>query len=222
MKAFIFDLDGVLTDTAEFHYRAWKKLGERIGISFDREFNEQLKGISRMESLERILAYGNKEEEFTEEEKKQLAAEKNEDYKELITQITPEDLLPGIPEFLEEIKENDIRMAIASASRNAPVILERLGIMEEFDAIVDPAQLQRGKPDPEIFLKGAELLGVPPNECVGIEDAEAGIEAINAAGMFSVGVGTPQSMKDADYSVEHTDQLTLAGILEAAREKQYL
>lgn len=222
MKAFIFDLDGVLTDTAEFHYQAWKKLGERIGISFGREFNEQLKGISRMESLERILAYGNKEEAFTDEEKKKLAAEKNEDYKELITQITPKDLLPGIPEFLDDIKGSGIRMAIASASRNAPVILERLGIMKEFDAIVDPAKLQRGKPDPEIFLTGAELLGVQPSECVGIEDAEAGIEAINAAGMFSVGVGTPQSMKEADYSVEHTDQLSLSAILEAARQKQYL
>lgn len=219
IKGFVFDLDGVLTDTAEYHYQAWKRLGEKIGVSFGREFNEQLKGISRMDSLERILAYGNKESEFTQDEKEKLAAEKNEDYKELIKQITPEDLLPGIPEFLKELKEKDMRLSIASASKNAPVILERLGILDQFDGIVNPADLENGKPDPEIFLKGAKMLGLSVSECVGIEDAEAGIEAINSAQMFSVGVGSPESMKEADYIVENTADLSLESILDAA-EKQ--
>lgn len=218
IKGFIFDLDGVLTDTAEYHYKAWKELGEKIGISFGREFNEQLKGISRMDSLERILVYGNKEEKFTEQEKLELATEKNEDYKELIKQITPNDLLPGIPEFLQELKENNMRCAIASASKNAPVILERLGITESFEGIVNPADLTRGKPDPEIFIKGADILGLHPSECVGIEDAEAGIDAINAANMFSVGVGSPESMTEADYSVETTSELSLRAILDAVHK----
>lgn len=219
IKGFVFDLDGVLTDTAEYHYLAWQELGEKIGISFDREFNEQLKGISRMDSLERILAYGHKSNLYSEEKKMILADEKNEDYKKLITQITPADLLPGIPELLNEIKTSEIKLALASASKNGPVILERLGIADLFDTVVDPATLKKGKPDPEIFIKGAEQLGLRPEECVGVEDAEAGIEAINVAGMFSVGVGNEPSMKAADLFVASTADLRLSTILAAVQNK---
>lgn len=215
LKGIIFDLDGVLTDTAEFHYRAWKELGEKLGISFDRNFNENLKGISRMDSLERILEYGGKAEAFTAEEKAAFAEEKNNRYKELIKKITPKDILPGMKNFIADCQSRHLRLALASASKNAPVILEQLGLENAFDSIVDPATLQKGKPDPEIFLKGAELLGMRPEECAGIEDAEAGIEAIHAAGMLSVGVGSPQSMKQADLFVEKTEDLQLDEIIRA-------
>ncbi|MGX6979607.1 beta-phosphoglucomutase [Vagococcus elongatus] len=216
IKGFLFDLDGVITDSAEYHYRAWKKLAEKIDIKIDREFNEQLKGVDRMNSLERILKYGNKENDFTEQEKAALAVEKNDDYLTLIQLITPEDILPGIMELMNKIKEHDLKMGLTSASKNAPFILEKLGISEMFDIVVDPATLSKSKPDPEIFLKGAQLLGLEPSQCIGVEDAEAGIESIRKAGMFSVGVGDEVSMRDADYRVETTAQLDFDKIMAAA------
>lgn len=216
IKGLIFDLDGVITDTAEYHYLAWKSLAEKIGIEIDRAFNEQLKGISRMESLELILQHGNKSEAYTLEEKETLATQKNEEYKEYIKQVTPDDLLPGIAELLRDAREQGIKMSLASASKNAPEIMQRLEIDGLFEGIVDPASLKAGKPDPEIFIRGAELLGLSVKECVGLEDAEAGIESINAAGMFSVGVGSKEAMKEADYAVENTSELDLKTILEKA------
>lgn len=220
IKGFVFDLDGVLTDTAEYHYLAWQELGKKIGISIDRVFNEQLKGISRMDSLERILAYGHKSDVYSEEEKLKLAEEKNEDYKKLITKISSANLLPGIKEFMAELKRADMKLALASASKNGPDILNLLGIADIFDTIVDPAALVNGKPDPEIFIKGAKQLNLSPEECIGVEDAEAGIQSINAAGMFSVGVGTKESMKFADMFVLETAQLNVASILAAAQKKK--
>lgn len=213
IKGFIFDLDGVLTDTAEYHYMAWKKLAEEIGIVIDRTFNEQLKGISRLDSLERILAHGNKENDFSEDGKQKLANQKNEEYKKLIQQITPDDLLEGIDDFLTELEEAEMKLALASASKNAPTILDKLAIADKFSRIVNPKELKNGKPDPEIFLKGAALLELKPEECIGIEDAKAGIQSINRAGMFSVGVGKGSSMKEADYYVENTSELHLSTIL---------
>lgn len=218
IKGFIFDLDGVLTDTAEYHYLAWKKLADRLGIQLDREMNEQLKGISRMDSLDRILAIGNQMDRYTLEEKEKLADEKNEDYKELILEVTPNDLLPGIANLLADLRAKDIRLALASASKNGPVIMERLGIADMFDTVVDPATLAKGKPDPEIFIKGAQQLKLKPIECVGVEDAQAGIESINAAGIFSVGVGTKEMMKEADYAVTSTQELKLEEILKRANQ----
>lgn len=220
IKGFVFDLDGVLTDTAEYHYLAWQELGKKIGISIDRVFNEQLKGISRMDSLERILAYGCKSDVYSEEEKLKLAEEKNEDYKKLITKISSANLLPGIKEFMAELKRADMKLALASASKNGPDILNLLGIADMFDTIVDPAALVNGKPDPEIFIKGAKQLNLSPEECIGVEDAEAGIQSINAAGMFSVGVGTQESMKFADMFVSETAHLNVASILAAAQKKK--
>lgn len=216
IKGLIFDLDGVITDTAEFHYIAWKSLAENIGIEIDREFNEQLKGISRMESLELILKHGGKELNYTEVEKEELAAQKNDEYKESIKEITPADLLPGIEKLLKEAKERNMGLVLASASKNGPAIMENLQITDLFDGVVDPASLKAGKPDPEIFVRGAEMLGLKTEECVGLEDAEAGIEAINKANMFSVGVGATEAMKEADYAVEDTSQLDLNTILEKA------
>lgn len=216
IKGLIFDLDGVITDTAEYHYLAWKSLAEKIDISIDRKFNEQLKGISRMESLELILQHGNKADAYTDAEKEELATQKNEEYKEYIKEITPADLLPGIDTLLKEAKERGMGMALASASKNGPEIMKRLEIEDLFDGVVDPASLKAGKPDPEIFFRGAEILGLSVDECIGLEDAEAGIESINGAGMFSVGVGSKEAMKEADYAVESTADLILDRLVEKA------
>lgn len=223
LKGIIFDLDGVLTDTAEFHYVAWKALGKKIGIDFDRAFNENLKGISRMDSLERILKHGGKANYYSFEEKKELAHEKNEYYKDLIKKITPADILPGVQRFMEDSQRKGLCLALASASKNGPTILESLGMSDQFKAVVDPATLTAGKPNPEIFLEAAKQLGLSPKECIGIEDAEAGIASINAAGMFSVGVGTPESMKDADFFVKDTSELDLEKIItEFNRKSSFL
>ena len=216
IKGFIFDLDGVLTDTAEYHYQAWKRLADKLTIPLDREMNEHLKGISRMDSLDYILAIGNRTEAYSFEEKERLADEKNEDYKKLILDVTPAGLLPGIADLLADLKEAGIRLALASASKNGPVIMEKLGIADLFETVVDPAGLKNGKPDPEIFIKGAKQLNLTPKECVGVEDAQAGIESINAAGFFSVGVGTKEMMKKAGYAVAETSELRLAEILKKA------
>lgn len=207
MKAVIFDLDGVITDTAEYHYLAWKSLANELQLPFDKQYNEKLKGVSRMESLELILALGNVS--YSEEEKKALAEKKNDLYKEMIKQVTPKDLLPGIETLLTELQEASIKTALASASKNAPFILDRLGVTHYFNHIVDVNLIKKGKPDPEIFLTGAAKLGVLPQNCIGIEDAEAGIESILAAGMYAVGVGTPAQMQKADLIVSSTADLSL-------------
>src|SRR5699024_8067907 len=165
-KGFVFDLDGVITDTAKFHYIAWKELGHELGIEIDLQFNEQLKGISRMDSLERILVHGGRENDFTAEQKEELAAKKNQHYVTLLQKLTPEDLLPGVKDFLDQAQALGIPCAIASASKNAPFILEKLGVIDEFDAIVDPATLTKGKPDPEIFVKACELIHVAPGDAI--------------------------------------------------------
>lgn len=213
VKAFIFDLDGVITDTAEFHYLAWKKLAEEIGIDFDRDDNEKLKGISRMESLERILQLGAKERSFTDVEKTELAGKKNSYYVQLIKQLTPEDRLPGMGELLVEIRESGYKIGLASVSKNALTVIRALRLDHQFDAIIDAATVRKGKPDPEIFLRAAEELGVLPEECIGIEDAEAGVEAIKHAGMFAVGIGSPQVLNKADVVYEHTSHLSLSELL---------
>jgi alpha,alpha-trehalose phosphorylase len=214
LEAVIFDLDGVITDSAEYHYQAWKRLCEELEIPFDREFNHNLRGVGRMESLELILSRV-PEREYSLEEKRTLAARKNDYYRELIRQITPDDLLPGIPQLLRDLRDADIRIALASASRNAPTIVEQLQIGDLLDVTTDPARLQKGKPDPEQFFMAAEMLGLPYRNCVGVEDAQAGVEAINAAGMFSVGIGS--YLEGADWTCSETSELTL----ERLREEFY-
>lgn len=218
LKGIIFDLDGVITDTAEYHYLAWKKTAEAIGVPFNREFNEELKGVSRMDSLFKILDHGRIREQFSEAQVEELAHDKNMYYQELIKEITPNDLLPGIEAFLTECKEAGLKIGLASASKNGPVILDRLEVTSFFDTIVDPGTLKKGKPDPEIFVKAAEQLQLQVNECVGVEDAEAGIQAIKGANMFAVGVGTPERMKLADWQVGSTAEITLARLKEKLAE----
>lgn len=198
LKAVIFDLDGVVTDSAKYHYLAWKELADELNIPFDEEYNEKLKGVSRMESLELILKNGNAENNYSAEEKARLADKKNEHYKELIKEITPADMLPGIENFLKEIKANNIKTALASVSKNAPFIIKQLQAEKYFDYIADAAAVPNAKPFPDIFLVGAEALEVKPENCIGVEDARTGIEAIHRAGMLAVGVGTPAEMEEAD------------------------
>jgi beta-phosphoglucomutase len=212
-KAFIFDLDGVITDTAEFHFLAWGKLAKGLGITIDRKFNEKLKGISRRESLELILAL-KPSLQFSHREKEQLAANKNEHYKEFINTITPDHILPGINALLETIKDCDIKIALGSASKNGPAVLGRLGLIDFFDYIVDAGTVTKGKPDPETFVTAADYLQLPYEECIGVEDASAGVEAIKSANMFAVGVGSKKHLTNADYVVEDTSELKFEKILE--------
>jgi beta-phosphoglucomutase len=219
LQAFIFDLDGVITDTAEYHYLAWKALGEELGIPFTREFNEELKGVSRMDSLEKILALGSRGNNFSLEEKEALATKKNEHYVRLIANISPDDILPGIKGLITEIKEKGYRLGLASVSKNAFKVMDSLGIRGEFDVIVDAATIAKGKPDPEIFLTAAKLLNVDPLACIGIEDAAAGVDSIKDAGMFAVGVGSETSLAKADIIYSSTEQLSLSNIMNAYQKK---
>lgn len=204
IRAFIFDLDGVIADTAVFHFQAWKALANRLGFDIDHEFNETLKGVGRMDSLNRVLAHGNVQ--MSEAEKQREAQEKNDEYVELISHMTPADLLPGAREALLSVRSAGLKVALASASKNGPMIIERLGVAALFDTIVDPALLKNGKPDPEIFLKAAEQLHCAPSECIGVEDAISGIAAIRSAGMFAVGVGQPDVLTQANIVIPDLHQ----------------
>lgn len=215
LKAVIFDLDGVITDTAEYHFLAWKVLSEELDIPFTREFNEKLKGISRMESLERILVFGGKQDQFSEKEKAELAKRKNDHYCRLIKEITPNDILPGINEFIASIKSHGLKIGLASVSKNAFTVMNRLELTNEFDAIIDVATILKGKPDPEIFLRAAEQLEVEPNTCIGIEDAESGVAAIKAAKMFAVGIGNKERLAHADLIYSTTMELQFDEISKA-------
>ncbi|MCT8137040.1 beta-phosphoglucomutase [Anaerobacillus sp. CMMVII] len=214
LKAVIFDLDGVITDTAEYHFLAWRNLAESLGISFTRDQNELLKGISRMESLDLILELGGKSLEYSDEEKIALAERKNENYLKLISNITPKDILPGIKELLVELKGNDIKIGLASASKNAFQVINSLELNDYFDFIVNAANVKNGKPDPEIFRTAADILQVSYENCVGIEDAEAGVAAIKAANMFAIGIGSEEALKQADVIYKDTTELTYAKIVD--------
>ncbi|ENN7063091.1 beta-phosphoglucomutase [Listeria monocytogenes] len=216
LKGVVFDLDGVITDTAHYHYLAWKKTAESIGIEFDEAFNENLKGVSRIDSLLLILRKDGRENDFTEEQIEALAADKNEFYVSLLKEITPADVLPGIKELIVDLKKQNLKCAIASVSKNARTVLSALEMEQEFDYIVDAAKITKSKPDPEIFVEACRGLGLETSEVVGIEDAQAGIEAINAAGIVSVGVGS--GLRDADMTVKSTGLLDLR-ILEILHSK---
>ncbi|MGB9990228.1 beta-phosphoglucomutase [Pseudoduganella rhizocola] len=198
-KAVIFDLDGVITDTARYHYLAWKRLADSQGVHFDEEANEHLKGIDRMGSLDLILAGAKRQ--YTPEEKLALAHDKNEHYKELISSMSPADLLPGAVQALDACRAAGLKIGLASVSKNAFSVLDSLGIRDKFDYVVDAATIARGKPDPEIFLKAARELGVAPEECLGVEDAVAGVASIKSAGMFALGIGDPAILAQADVVI---------------------
>ncbi|EUJ39202.1 beta-phosphoglucomutase [Brochothrix campestris] len=212
MKAVIFDLDGVIADTARFHFVAWQQLATELGITIDGQFNEQLKGISRTESLARILAHGGKTGLYSQVQLDQFAERKNDNYLQLISRLDANDILPGIVAFLDEIAAAGLSVALASASRNGPFILSKLGLSERFDTIVDPAQLAAGKPAPDIYLTAAAQLNVAPSDCVGVEDALAGVEAINAAKMVSIAVGDETELAPANHIFASTAGLKLATV----------
>lgn len=195
-KAFLFDMDGVITETNHQHFEAWRELASEIGISIDLEFNEQLKGVSRRDSLLRILSYGGKDNDFTEEEIESMMEVKNNHYLSLINEFTQENLFPGVYELLERLKENGVVSVLTSASKNAPMLLEKLNIEKMFKGVVNPAEV-RGKPNPDIFLKGAEIGGYSPEDCIGVEDAQSGIDAIKGAGMKAIAIG--HHLEGADY-----------------------
>lgn len=205
MRAAIFDLDGVIVNTARYHYLAWKRLANELGFDFTEQDNERLKGVSRARSLEILLEIGGLS--LDETSKQALAAKKNAWYVEYIRRMDASEILPGATEYLSLLRERGVKTALGSASQNAPLILERLGLTQMFDAIVDGRLVQRAKPDPEVFLRAAEALGIPPAECVVFEDAEAGVEAARRADMGCVGIGDPVVLRNADVIVRGLDQL---------------
>ncbi len=199
MRAAIFDLDGVIVDTAKYHYLAWKRLANECGFDFTEADNERLKGVSRIRSLEILLQIGGLT--FDDGPKAQMAAQKNEWYVDYIRHMDVSEILPGAIEYLQRLRAKGVKTALGSASRNAPLILERLGISALFDVIVDGNKVTKAKPDPEVFLRAADELGIPPASCVVFEDAEAGIEAAHRAGMGAVGIGNPFILKEADIVI---------------------
>lgn len=205
IKACIFDLDGVIVDTAKYHYLAWRRLAEMLGFEFTEKDNERLKGVSRMRSLEILLEVGGKS--ATPEQMEKWAKEKNEWYVDYITKMGAEEILPGVVPFLEQLRAHSIKIALGSASKNAMLILDRLGLTSYFDAIVDGTKVSAAKPDPEVFLVAAKSLNTPADCCVVFEDAEAGIEAAKKGGMFAIGIGNPDVLKDADVVVSGIAQL---------------
>jgi beta-phosphoglucomutase len=210
IRGFIFDLDGVLTDTAEYHYRGWKRLADELGIPFTREANEALRGIPRRASLLMILG----DRQFPEEQLEQMMERKNRYYQEFIREITPRDLLPGASDLLGEIRAAGLKSALGSASKNAAEVLERLGIAHLLDAIADGHSVARQKPAPDLFLYAAARLGLPPEECVVVEDAAAGIEAAHAGGFRAVGLGPRERVGTAELVLPSLEGVHLRDLLE--------
>ncbi|WP_042197377.1 beta-phosphoglucomutase [Paenibacillus camerounensis] len=205
MKGAIFDLDGVIVDTAKYHYLAWRSLASELGFDFTEADNERLKGVSRMRSLDILLDIGGLE--FTEDEKLAMADKKNRLYVDYISRLEESELLPGVREYLNRLRGCGISIALGSASKNAQFILDKLNIAGLFDAVVDGNKVSRAKPDPEVFLTAARELGLQPYECVVFEDAEAGVAAGKAAGMQVVGTGRPEALSGADVIVSGLHEL---------------
>lgn len=207
MKACIFDLDGVLVDTAKYHFLAWRRLASELGIPITEDDNERLKGVGRLESLEIILSMGNIE--LSEEKKIELADKKNSWFVEYINEMKADEIFPGVLELLKALRGDNVKIALASSSKNAMTVIDKLGIKKWFEVIVDGNMIVNSKPDPEIFLTAAQRLGVDPIDCVVVEDAEAGVEAAKRAGMKCIGIGSPTQLGKADDVVERIGQLTM-------------
>jgi beta-phosphoglucomutase len=205
-KAFIFDLDGVIVDTAKFHYLAWKKLANGLGFDFSEKQNEMLKGVSRSKSLDILLDIGNIS--LAQEQKDELMHEKNQRYLSSVESLGTSEILPGIKDLILYLKSKNILVALGSASKNAIPLLKSLELFEYFDAIVDGNDVTHAKPDPEVFLLAAEKLHVSPDNCVVVEDSLAGIQAANVAGMTSVGIGSPENLSGPDFLFSSTGELT--------------
>ncbi len=211
LKAFIFDLDGVIVDTAKYHFIAWRKLADELGFSFTEKDNERLKGVSRVDSLNILLEIGNRKASGKEKEK--MASLKNQWYLDMVRKMKPDEVLPGAKEFIEEVRSRGFLVALGSASKNAPLILSQINMKSYFDVIVDGSRVVNAKPNPEIFLLAARDLDVTPTECIVFEDAEAGIEAAKRAGMHCIGVGDPKILSAADSVIPGFQNIRLDDIL---------
>ncbi len=210
-NAVIFDLDGVVVTTDEYHYQAWKRMANEEGIHFDRDINENLRGVSRMECLEIILNKSSKT--YDDKEKTDLAARKNDYYMEYLNNLSPADILPGVMNVLKSLKGRGVSVAIGSSSKNAPFILHKIGMKDTFDAVADGNGIKNSKPDPEVFLLAAKMLGLKAEECVVVEDADAGIEAALAGGMKAVGVGAAENNPKAHYTVKDLSSISVDEML---------
>jgi beta-phosphoglucomutase len=211
-KACIFDLDGVIVDTAIYHYKAWKRLANELGFDFTEEQNEQLKGVSRTRSLEIILNIGGITK--TGAEKEELATRKNNWYVDMIKHMQPDEVLPGAREFIQACRDAGIKIALGSASKNSMTILEKINMVNLFDTIIDGNKVSRAKPDPEVFLKGAQELNVVPADCVVFEDAIAGVEAAVNGGMKVVGIGSPKVLVSVDLVVNGLNEMSIEKLKE--------
>ncbi len=205
LKAIIFDLDGVIVSTDNYHYRAWKMMADKEGIYFDREINNRLRGVSRLESLEIILECSPKN--YSESEKQNLMEYKNQVYLNLLDELSEKDILPGILDLLNFLKEKKYLMAIGSSSKNAKKILKQIGLLNSFDAIVDGNDIDRSKPAPDVFLIAANKMNIEPSKCAVIEDAFAGIKAAKAAGMLAIAIHNAVKYQDADLFIEEPNDL---------------
>jgi beta-phosphoglucomutase len=215
IKGVIFDLDGVIVSTDEYHYQGWQRMADEEGIYFDRHINERLRGVSRMESLDIILEKS--EKKYSEEQKSELANRKNNYYKEFLsTKLTPEEILPGVMSVLNGLKQNGVKIAIGSSSKNSPGILKQIGLDHYFDATADGNDIKKSKPDPEVFLIAAQRLGLKPGECLVVEDAEAGISAALAGGMKALAVGSAISDKRAHFAAKDLAEITIEQIINIA------
>lgn len=212
IKACIFDLDGVIVDTAKYHYLAWKELAKGLSFDFTEKDNERLKGVSRMRSLDILLEIGKKE--LDKETKLKFADNKNKKYLEYILKMTPDEILPGVIDFLEDLQSKNIKIALGSASKNAMTILNQLKLKDYFEVVIDGTKVNKAKPDPEVFLKGTKELGINPEECIVFEDAEAGIEAAIKGGFKCVGIGSPENLGNADYVMEGFEGITFNKLIE--------
>ena len=199
IKACLFDLDGVVVDTARYHYLAWKKIADDLGFSFSEHDNERLKGVSRMESLDILLEIGKIKVDL--KTKEELATTKNSLYVSYIQKMTPDEILPGVIRFLDELHNSGMLIALGSASKNAMSILDKINISQKFDAVIDGNKVSKAKPDPEVFLKGAIELGIDPQNCLVFEDAQAGIDAARNGGMHVIGIGQPENLKNAEFVI---------------------
>lgn len=218
-RACIFDLDGVVVDTARYHFMAWKRLTDDLGILFTEKDNEHLKGVSRMTSLEKILELGGRN--LADSEKEELATLKNKWYVEYISTMTPAEVLPGTIEFINELKSRKVKIALGSASRNTPMILDRVGLKNVFDAVADGNSVHKAKPDPEVFIKAAALVGIEASRCVVFEDAYAGVEAALNAGMICIGIGEKNVLKDAHMVIKGLYEMNLDKLIALEKSLGY-
>ncbi|MGB0863510.1 MAG: beta-phosphoglucomutase [Saprospiraceae bacterium] len=209
IKACIFDLDGVIVDTAKYHYTAWKRLANEIGLDLTLEENEQLKGVSRMQTLEIILKKGNLQDKFTPEEKVALTTRKNDWYLEFVVKMDENEVLEGVEDFLKTLQNNNIKIGLGSASKNAPKILEVTGMAKYFEVVIDGGKVKKSKPDPETFLLGAEGLGVLPSEAVVFEDSYKGLTAAINGGFYTVGIGSSEILGEAHLVLDGVKDMTL-------------